>query len=314
MSTSTITLQPATSAPLARVAGLLSEAFADYVAPAGPAAFSPRTLEATVARDDILLDQSYVAVVDGAPAGVALVAVRHARGGPRTRLAGMGVVPLARRAGVARALLARVVADARGRGSPTIVLEAFERNVAAVRLYEGNGFIVARRLLGFALPLASPPAHDAHDAHDAHAAPAAPAVTLHPAGAPELLPLFSLCASAEAPEAAPPWQVEAVSLARLGPSAPVYVMTERGSARPAGYVALTGAGPVARLAGLGVAPAWRRRGLATAALAALREARPDVTELSVAALTPERSALTPFLAARGVTQANEAQLEMVRYL
>jgi len=305
MSTSTITLQPATSAPLARVAGLLSEAFADYVAPAGPAAFSPRTLEATVARDDILLDQSSVAVVDGAPAGVALVAVRHARGGPRTRLAGMGVVPLARRAGVARALLARVVADARGRGSPTIVLEAFERNVAAVRLYEGNGFIVARRLLGFALPLASPPAHDAHDAH---------AVTLHPAGAPELLPLFSLCASAEAPEAAPPWQVEAVSLARLGPSAPVYVMTERGSARPAGYVALTGAGPVARLAGLGVAPAWRRRGLATAALAALREARPDVTELSVAALTPERSALTPFLAARGVTQANEAQLEMVRYL
>jgi len=297
----TITLQPAGAVPLALVAGLLREAFADYVVPMGPAAFSPRTLEATVARDDILLDQSYVAVADGAPAGVALVAVRHARGGPRTRLAGMGVVPTARRAGVARALLERVVADARARGSPAIVLEAFERNAAAVRLYEGNGFVVARRLLGFALPLAS------------MLPTGLAAVTLHPVDAPGLLPLFSLCASAEPPEAAPPWQVEAVSLTRLGPSAAVYVVAERGSVRPAGYVALTGAG-AARLVGLGVAPARRRRGLATAALAALREARPDVTELSVAPLVPERSALAPFLAACGAAQANEAQLEMVRYL
>jgi len=287
------------------VAGLLGRAFADYLAPVGQAAFSARTLGATVARDDILLDHSYVAMRGGAPVGVALVAVRPARGGPRTRLAGMGVVPEARRTGIARAMLERVVAGARARGSPTVALEAFERNTAAVRLYEGYGFVVTRRLLGFTLPLPS---------LDLLPATGPPAVVLRPAAAPMLLPLFSMCASEEPAEALPPWQLEAASLARLGPSAAVYAVAERGSARPAGYVALTGEGPTLRLAGLGVVPARRRQGLATAALAALRATHSGVAALSVAPLVPERSTLIPFLTARGATLAGQAQVEMVARL
>ena len=307
MSGHIISLQPIQRVSIDLVAELLGRAFAGYLAPLSRDSFSPRTLEATVARDDVLLDRSYVAVLNDTPVGVALVAVRSARRGPRTRLAGMGVVPESRRMGVARALLERVVSDARGRGSPTVVLEAFARNTAAVRLYEGHGFVATRRLLGFTLAMEDP---------GAAASPATglPAVTLHPTDAPALLPLFSLCASAEPAETAPSWQVEASSLARLGPSAVVYILAERGSIRPAGYVALAGDGPTARLVGLGVAPARRRQGLASAALAALRETRPDVVALSVAPLVPAQSALVPFLEMRGAVPAGEAQLEMVARL
>ena len=300
-----MTLQYASTVPIDLVADLLRRAFADYVVPMGPAAFSPATLHSLAARDDVLLDRSYVALRDGAPVGVALVAVRPARGGPRTRLAGMGVAPEARRLGVGRSLLERVIADAWGRGSPVVVLEAFERNVAAVRLYESHGFVAARRLLGFTLTMEALPRDTA--------SAGLPAITLREATAPALLPLITLCASAEPPDAAPPWQLEAISLARLGPMASVYAFAEGSGLvgmRPAGYVALTGEGPDARLTGLGVIPAKRRRKLATAALAALRDMRPDIAILSPPPLVPERSALVPFLTALGAAAANEAQVEM----
>ncbi len=300
-----ITLQYASTVPIDLVADLLQRAFADYVVPVDPAAFSPATLRSLAARDDVLLDRSYVALRDGAPVGVALVAVRPARGGPRTRLAGMGVAPEARRLGVGRALLERVIADARGRGSPAVVLEAFERNAAAIHLYESHGFVVARRLLGFTLPMADLP-------RDAAAA-TLPAITLREAAAPLLLPLITLCASAEPPEAAPPWQLEAMSLARLGPTASIYAFAEGGglaSLRPVGYVALTGEGPDARLAGLGVVPTKRRRKLATAMLVALRDTHPSIATLSTPPLAPEKSVLAPFLTTLGAAAANEAQVEM----
>src|SRR5579884_4152181 len=104
-----VTLRAADTVSPDLVADLLQRAFSDYIV---PAAFSTPTLLATAARDDILLDQSYVAYTGATPAGVALVAARPARQGPRTRLAGMGVVPEGRRSGVARALLDRVMADA----------------------------------------------------------------------------------------------------------------------------------------------------------------------------------------------------------
>jgi len=300
-----ITLQYASTVPIDILADLLHRAFADYIVPVGPAAFSPATLQSLVARDDVLLDRSYVALRDGAPIGVALVAVRPARGGPRTRLAGMGVAPEARRLGVGRALLEGVIADARGRGSLAVTLEAFERNAAAVHLYENHGFVAARRLLGFTLSMTELP-------RDAASA-SLPAVTLREAAAPALLPLITLCASAEPPEAAPPWQLEAMSLTRLGPAASIYAFAEGGGLagmHPSGYVALTGEGPDARLAGLGVIPAKRRQGLATAALVALRATRPGLATLSTPPLAPEKSALVPFLTALGAAPANEAQVEM----
>ncbi|MCA1598954.1 MAG: GNAT family N-acetyltransferase [Chloroflexi bacterium] len=305
MRLSSITLQPACAVPLDILAGLLRRAFADYIVPIGPAAFSPATLQSLVARDDVLLDRSYVALRDGAPVGVALVAVRSARGGPRTRLASMGVAPEARRLGVGRALLERVIADARDRGAAAVTLEAFERNAAAIHLYESHGFVAARRLLGFTLRMSDLPRDVA--------ATAPPAITLREATAPLLLPLITLCAGAEPPEAAPPWQLEAMSLARLGPAASIYAFAEGSgltAMRPVGYIALTGAGPDARLAGLGVAPAQRRRRLATAALVALHDTRPDIATLSTPPLAPEKSALVPFLTTLGAAPSNEAQVEM----
>ncbi len=301
----TLRLVPATTVPIDLVADLLQRAFADDIAPVSPAAFSSATLQALVARDDVLLDRSYVALRDSAPVGVALVAVRPARRGPRTRLAGMGVALEARRLGVARALLERVIADARGRGSPEIVLETFEHNAAAVHLYESYGFVAARRLLGFTLPMTAVP--------DDTAAVTLPHVVLHPAAAPMLLPLITLCASAEPSEATPPWQLEAMSLARLGPAASVYAFAEWGGLagmRPVGYIALTGEGPDARLTGLGAVPAKRRRRLATAALMALRDTRPDIATLSTPPLAPEQSALVLFLTALGTAPSGEAQVEM----
>ncbi len=300
-----ITLQLATTVPIDLVADLLGRAFADYIVPVGPSAFSPVTLQSLVVRDDVLLDRSYVALGDGAPIGVALVAVRPAREGPRTRLAGMGVAPEARRLGVGRALLERIIADARGRGSPAVTLEAFERNAAAVHLYESHGFVAARRLLGFTLSMTELP-------RDAASA-SLPAITLREAAAPLLFPLITLCAGAEPPEAAPPWQLEAMSLTRLGPAASIYAFAEGGGLaglRPDGYVALTGEEPDARLAGLGVVPAKRRQRLATAALVALRDTRPGITTLSTPPLAPEKSALVPFLTTLGAAPANEAQVEM----
>jgi len=300
-----ITLQPATTVPIDTLADLLHRAFADYIVPVGPSAFSPVTLQSLVVRDDVLLDRSYVALRDGVPIGVALVAVRPAREGPRTRLAGLGVAPEARRLGVGRALLERVIADARGRGSPAVMLEAFERNAAAVHLYENHGFVAARRLLGFTLSMTELP-------RDAASA-SLPAITLREAAAPLLLPLITLCAGAEPPEAAPPWQLEAMSLTRLGPAASVYAFAEEdglAGPRTVGYVALTGEVPDARLAGLGVVPAKRRQGLATAALVALHDTRPDIATLSTPPLAPEKSALVPFLTTLGAPPSNEAQVEM----
>src|ERR687885_302073 len=94
-----ITLGPARALSCADLTGLLNRAFADDSAPVH---LSCADLEATITQDDILIDASHVAYVDGEPAGVALAAVRARREGTRTRLATMGVVPEHRRLGSCR--------------------------------------------------------------------------------------------------------------------------------------------------------------------------------------------------------------------
>jgi hypothetical protein len=61
----------------------------------------------------------------------------------------MGLVPAARRQGAGRALVERVVAEAKVRGDEAMLLEVIEQNEAAVKLYAVCAFEKIRRLVGF---------------------------------------------------------------------------------------------------------------------------------------------------------------------
>lgn len=128
---------------LPRTAELLTRAFADYHV---KVAFTEADLKQEVRVDSVVLAESLVAALEGEPAGVALIARR----GRTSRLAAMAFVPEARRRGAGRALMDRLMTEARARGDQRMVLESIEQNTAAVRLYEVMGFQKLRRLVSFA--------------------------------------------------------------------------------------------------------------------------------------------------------------------
>jgi ribosomal-protein-alanine N-acetyltransferase len=57
----------------------------------------------------------------------------------------LGVVPERRRRGVGTALIAALIAAARGRGARSLVLEVAEDNIAAAALYAACGFVAIGR-------------------------------------------------------------------------------------------------------------------------------------------------------------------------
>ena len=71
------------------------------------------------------------------------------RMGNISRVAGMGVVPEARRAGVARRLVAHLLEEARTRGDQAMMLEVIEQNPAAHALYLQQGFRETAHLLSW---------------------------------------------------------------------------------------------------------------------------------------------------------------------
>ena len=71
------------------------------------------------------------------------------RTGNISRVAGMGVVPAARRAGLARRLLAHLLEEAQTRGDQAMVLEVIEQNPAAHGLYLQQGFRQTDHLLSW---------------------------------------------------------------------------------------------------------------------------------------------------------------------
>lgn len=78
------------------------------------------------------------------------------RTGNISRVAGMGVLPSCRRAGIARGLLTYLVNEARARGDQAIVLEVIEQNPAAHSLYLREGFREMGRLLSWRRPASAP--------------------------------------------------------------------------------------------------------------------------------------------------------------
>ncbi|HWL17567.1 MAG TPA: GNAT family N-acetyltransferase [Opitutus sp.] len=123
-------------------AELLTRAFADYFV---KIAFTAPGLLQLARVDSVDLAASQIVRRDGVAVGAALIARR----GWTSRLAGMGLLPEARRGGVGRALMEHLLRDAEARGEHAMTLEVIEQNEAAVKLYERCGFEKLRRLVGF---------------------------------------------------------------------------------------------------------------------------------------------------------------------
>ena len=126
-------------------ADVLMRAFEDYLV---RIPFTVTLLLNAARADSVDFSLSRVFLRDGAAVGAALIARR----GWTCRLAGMGIVPKARRSGIGRAAVEHLLHEAKARGDRTMFLEVIEQNTAAVELYRACGFRIVRRLLGFAGP------------------------------------------------------------------------------------------------------------------------------------------------------------------
>lgn len=258
-------------AALARVS---TRAFEGYLA---PVAFDAASLEARVRTEAIDLSASKVLVLDGAPAGVALVARR----GRSARIAAMGLCAEARGKKLGKRLLDAVLADCVARGDRGVQLEVIEGNEPALALYRGAGFGAARRLVGW----------------DCAPAPGEPAA-LAEVDPSEVARALGRDASCDLP-----WQISGETVAQLALPHRAYRCEEALAVLSVGAARLA-------LRALVVPPEARGRGHATRLLRALQAAHPGKA-LSVPALVPERPA---FFARMGFTRDPLAQWELRRAL
>jgi GNAT superfamily N-acetyltransferase len=120
---------PSHDVPLADQAQIFSQAFAGYVG--GSFEMDAAGLARFVSLQGADLCYSRFARTPEGLAGFAYIN----RTGNISRIGGMGVVPIARRAGVARRLLVHLLEEAQERGDHAMVLEVIEQNPAAHRLY-----------------------------------------------------------------------------------------------------------------------------------------------------------------------------------
>ena len=261
--------------PLSGLAELFTAGFAGYLI---PMQMSAEALAERVAAEDIDLALSRVVVRGGEELGLALIARR----GRESRLAAMGIRAEARSAGAGRFLLAHVLRDARQRGERRMRLEVFESNVPARTMYEGSGFSVVRRLVGW--ECAKPGAE------------AAPLDELEPTAFAQKLALWPT----EAPLS---WQLESATLSAPPRAARCFALEDKSFA----YVASVRDEAVA-IRGLLTAPGERRKGHGLRLLRALAAAFPG-RPFNVPQLVPEGQGAA-FLASAGFTPAALAQLEM----
>ena len=139
----TFEIIPAYDVPLAEQARIFSQAFTGYVG--GSFEMDAAGLARFLFHQGADLTYScFVRTMEGL-AGFAYIN----RTGNISRVAGMGVVPAARRAGLARRLLAHLLEEARTRGDQAMMLEVIEQNPAAHELYIQQGFRETARLLSW---------------------------------------------------------------------------------------------------------------------------------------------------------------------
>ena len=142
---------PAHDVPMAEQAELFSQAFAGYVG--GSFEMGATALARFIFHQGADLCHSrFVRTAEGL-AGFAYIN----RTANISRVGGMGVVPGARRSGVARRLLNHLLAEARARGDQAMMLEVIEQNPAARALYIQEGFRETEHLLGWRRGAGAPP-------------------------------------------------------------------------------------------------------------------------------------------------------------
>lgn len=264
---------------LAPTAEVLTRAFADYFV---KIPFTEAMLRQEERQDGVDLTQSLVIHLDGAAVGAALIARR----GPVSRVAGMALVPEARRRGLGRLLMERLLADARARGDRRMVLEVIEQNTAAVCLYEEVGFEQKRRLVGFA-------------------GPAPTALAAVPELADASLTAVAAAVARLDPEVDWPWQISGETIARLSPPACGYTLDGT-------WVALLNPeGPIVGIRALAVDGASHRGGRTMRLLHAVMARHPG-KQWRISALWPEE--LSSWFTRAGLARQELTQWQMVREL
>lgn len=134
-----ITTHSAAEYPLAELAEIFTRAFEGYFY---PGTTSAQQLSRRVRLEQIDLASSLVLAADGAPAGVALIALRD----HRAWCAGFGIYASARGRGLAHTLAEAMVERARAISAHEISLEVLTRNAAAIRVYQRAGLSIWRDL------------------------------------------------------------------------------------------------------------------------------------------------------------------------
>jgi ribosomal protein S18 acetylase RimI-like enzyme len=135
-----LVLAPAGRVSAAERARLINESYADYYVPLHV------TSEHVVRMDqayDADLRRSVVAFVGSVPVGMALLGRRDVRGWIHS----VGTLPTWRRYGIAKAMVAQLIAGAAEDGVERLQLEVITENAPACRLYESLGFHPYRELL-----------------------------------------------------------------------------------------------------------------------------------------------------------------------
>lgn len=149
MNAHTRTLQPAGTLDAEALAALMDRCYSDYEVPMHIDAAAFRFMTRSF---DLDLNESRIVSLAGAPVGVGLLGLR----GASAWIGGMGVVPEARRAGHAEAIMLALLERAHERDAAEVWLEVLEQNVRAIPLYERLGFAHVRMLDVWRLP--APPA------------------------------------------------------------------------------------------------------------------------------------------------------------
>ena len=137
-----ISRQPVAECTAAGVADALTKSFEGYVMPVNVTA---RGYERRFRPEHVDPFASYVYSRETGPVAVILVARR----GWTSRIAAMAVAPEVRGRGLGRRIMQDAIDEAVERGDRSVLLEVFEHNTPAVRLYEGLGFRPVRRLVGY---------------------------------------------------------------------------------------------------------------------------------------------------------------------
>jgi GNAT superfamily N-acetyltransferase len=196
----TLTTTPIIEHPIPILVETANRAFTGYLA--GTPHFTPVAIASMIARDSIDLGLSQLAWVDGQVIGFGFIARR----GTASRVAAFGIVPEAQGHGWGKHFMQQLIEQAWLRGDQSMMLEVFEQNTPAEKLYTGLGFRTVRRLMGY-------------EGQHLNGEPAA----LEPLPIPDLARRVTRWGQADLP-----WQISGETLLKFSPPYVAYALGESG--------------------------------------------------------------------------------------